>query len=309
MIFDNALIVVNQVFILFLLIGVGYLLRKLSLIDENGIRQMTNMLLMIITPCIIIRSFQTPFDASLLGGMGIAMGFAILSHVIGALIARPFFRRQPDPRRKVLEFSVVFTNCGFMCIPLLAAVLGEKGVFYGSIYITVFNVAQWTYGVLLMTGSRKNVSLFKSLVNPGTVTVLIAIPIFIFSIRLPEAISVVVGYLADTNTPLAMIVIGAQMAVVSLKNIAGDRPLLLATGLRLLVVPAIVMVILSLLPLDRVLVLSCLIPAAAPTAAAAGLFSTRFRQDTALAAQMIGLTTLLSIVTIPLMILLSDLLA
>lgn len=309
MIFDNALIVVNQVFILFLLIGVGYLLRKLKLIDENGIRQMTNMLLMIITPCIIIRSFQTPFDASLLGGMGIAAGFAVLSHVIGALVARPFFRRQPDPRRKVLEFSVVFTNCGFMCIPLLAAVLGEKGVFYGSIYITVFNVAQWTYGVLLMTGSRKNVSLFKSLVNPGTVTVLIAIPIFIFSIRLPEAISVVVGYLADTNTPLAMIVIGAQMAVVSLKNIAGDRPLLLATGLRLLVVPAIVMVILSLLPLDRVLVLSCLIPAAAPTAAAAGLFSTRFRQDTALAAQMIGLTTLLSIVTIPLMILLSDLLA
>lgn len=309
MIFENALIVVNQVLILFLLIGVGYLFRKLKMIDDNGIRQLTNLLLMIITPCIIIRSFQTPFDPTLLRGMGIAMGFAILSHVIGALVARPFFRRQPDPRRKVLEFSVVFSNCGFMCIPLLAAVLGERGVFYGSIYITVFNVAQWTYGVLLMTGSRKNVSLVKSLVNPGTVTVLIAIPIFILSIQLPTAISVVVDYLADTNTPLAMIVIGAQMAVVSLKNITKDRPLLVATGLRLLVVPALVMLILSLLPLDRVLVLSCLIPAAAPTAAAAGLFSTRYRQDTALATQMIALTTLLSIISIPVLILISDLLA
>lgn len=308
MIFENAIIVVNQVLILFLLIGVGYFLRKIKLIDENGIRQMTNLLLMVVTPCIIIGSFQTPFDPALLGGMLIALGCALLTHALGALISRPFFRRQDDPRRKVLEFSVVFSNCGFMCIPLLAAVLGQRGVFYGSIYIAVFNVAQWTYGVLLMTGSRSQMNLRKSLINPGTVVMLIAVPLFIFGIKLPPIADTVVNYLAAINTPLAMIVIGAQMAVVNLRRMAGDRQILIASGLRLLFVPGLIMLILSLLPLDRELVLSCLIPAAAPTAAATALFAAKYRQDTSLASQVIGLTTLLSIITIPLMILLSDLL-
>ena len=212
--FDNALIVATQVLILFFLVGVGYLIRKVRLIDEIGLRQVNNLLLLIVNPCLILFSFQSNFDRSLLTGMLIALVSALATHVLGAILAKLVFRHKPDSQRGVLQFSVIFSNCAFMCIPLLNAVLGNEGVMYGSIYIAIFNIGSWTYGVLLMTGNRKDINLRQAFINPGTLTILIALPLFLFQIRLPEIPLTVIGYLAAMNTPLAMIIIGIQLAMI-----------------------------------------------------------------------------------------------
>ncbi len=306
MVFENAAIVASQVLILFLLIGIGYLASKMHLVTEIGSQQMTNLLLIIVTPCVIISSFQMPFDASLLRGILISSVSALATHAAGALIAKFVFRRYPGARRKVFEFAVVFSNCGFMCIPLLNAVLGQRGVFYGSFYITVFNIAQWTYGIVLMADNRHEINLRRALINPGTLSILVALPLFLASISLPPILSTVVDSLAAINTPLAMIIIGSQMAAANLRSLFRDRQVFLAVALRLLIVPCLMMIPLSLIPMSREVALACLIPAAAPTAAVTALFATRYKQDAGLASQIIALSTLASIISIPLLIMVFD---
>ncbi|MEA4890228.1 MAG: AEC family transporter [Clostridiaceae bacterium] len=306
MVFENAVIVASQVLILFLLIGIGYLTSKMRLINEVGTQQMTNLLLIIVTPCIIISSFQMPFNTSLLWGILISSASALATHALGAVIAKLIFRRYPDARRKVFEFAVVFSNCGFMCIPLLNAVLGQQGVFYGSFYIAVFNIAQWTYGIILMADNRREISIRRALINPGTIALLVALPLFLAGISLPPILSTVIDSLAALNTPLAMIIIGSQMAAANLRSLFRDRQVFLAVAFRLLVIPGLMMIPLSLIPMSREVALACLIPAAAPTAAVTALFATRYRQDAGLASQIIALSTLASIISIPLLIMVFD---
>lgn len=238
--------------------------------------------------------------------MIVAAVSAIATHLIGALIARLFFHHTTPAQGKVLQFAVVFSNCSFMCIPLLYAILGTDGVVFGSVYIAIFNMIMWTYGVVLMTGQKSDINLRKALINPGTVSIMIALPLFLLQIRLPELVLTAVQHLANLNTPVAMMIIGAQMASISLLSVFRKKSVYLASVLRLIVVPLIMLGILSLFNLDRVLLLACLIPAMAPTAAATALFATRYDQDNLLATKIITLSTLFSIITMPLMILLSD---
>lgn len=306
MIFENASTIAQQVMILFLLIAVGFLIRKIRMIDDSSLRQINNILLIVINPCVIVVSFQSTFDQTLLLGMIVAAVSAIATHLIGALIALLVFRRTVPAQGKVLQFAVVFSNCSFMCIPLLYAILGTDGVVFGSVYIAIFNMIMWTYGVVLMTGQKSDINLRKALINPGTVSIMIALPLFLLQIRLPELVLTAVQHLANLNTPVAMMIIGAQMAGIALLSVFRKKSVYLASVLRLIVVPLIMLGILSLFNLDRVLLLACLIPAMAPTAAATALFATRYDQDNLLATKIITLSTLFSIITMPLMILLSD---
>jgi malate permease and related proteins len=308
MILDNAAIVAGQVLILFLLMGVGYLIRKIRMLDDSSLRQVNNLLLVIITPCIIVFSFQKSFDPSLLSGILISLISAVATHVLGAAIAWLVFRKTPPAQSKVLQFAVIFSNCSFMCIPLLYALLGNNGVMYGSIYIAIFNIGTWTYGVVLMTGNRKDMNIRLALLNPGTVSLVIALPLYLLQLKLPEILLTVLGYLAAMNTPLAMIIIGAQLAMIPFLSMFRHKTVFAAASLRLLLVPVLMMLALSLFHLERTVLLACLIPAMAPVAASTTLFSTRYDQDAALATKTVALSTLLSIVTMPLLILCSDLL-
>jgi hypothetical protein len=157
-----------------------------------------------------------------------------------------------------------------------------------------------------MTGSRSQIKLRQTLINPGTVAILIALPLFLARIALPDLLMAVIGPVASLNTPLAMFVIGGQMAGMAAGALWGNRQAYWAVLLRLLAVPLLMLLMLYLLPLDRELRLACLIPAAAPTAAVTALFAVRFEQDRQLATQTITLSTLFSIITLPLLILLSD---
>ncbi len=304
---DNAAIVATQVLTLFILIGVGFLIRKLRLINEMSLAQINTILLVIINPCMILSAFQSNLDLTLLSGILFAAISAVATHVIGAVIAKFAFRKVELSKSKVLQFSVVFSNCGFMCLPLLYALLGSTGVLFGSMYVAVFNIGTWTYGVLLLTGNRADINFKRALINPGTITLLIALPLYLLQIKLPGILQLVIGHIAGMNTPVAMMIIGAQLAAIPLLSMFRDKTVFAGSFLRLIIVPGIMLLILSQFPIDRTLLMSCLIPAMAPTAAAATLFATRYKQDVATSTRMIALSTLFSILTMPVILMLTDL--
>ena len=137
-------------------------------------------------------------------------------------------KAEPKKAEKVvLRVGSIFSNCGFMSLPLQKAILGNDGVFYGAIYVAVFNIFIWTYGLVAMSGDKKELSLKKLIANPGIVGVVIAILLWVFHIQLPSILYSPIDYLGALNTPIPMIIIGCQLANTSLKSMlkTKEKPL------------------------------------------------------------------------------------
>lgn len=304
---QTAGMIAGQVLVLYLLIAVGILCRKKGLINEQTTSQMTSIVLIVVTPCLIISSFQVEFDTELAVGLIISAVSAVLSHLVGIVLSSVVFRRNPDAQKRVLRFGSIYSNCGFMSFPLLSAVLGPTGVFYGSAYVAVFNVMQWTHGLIIMTGDKSQISIKKVLLNPGVIGTAIALPFFFFSIQIPEIPMEAIDSIASLNTPLAMIIIGSHIASSNIKKSLTSRASYAVAAVRLVAVPLVMLLALMLCPISSELRTACLISASAPAAASTVLFAAAHNQDSELASCVVAITTTFSIITMPVMITLSSL--
>ena len=221
------------------------------------------------------------------------------------MFAEIFFRRVDAMRRGVLQFGTVFSNAGFMAIPLEYALLGPEGAFYGAVYVTVFNIMCWTYGLKVMCGHLRDLNKRILFVNPGTVGLAIGLPLFLTSTTLPQTIGEPVRYLAELNTPLAMIIIGYYLAGARFSAYFRSPSALLASVLRLLVVPLIVLAVLILLRncgLDPVMAVALTASASAPVAAMNSMFAAKYAKDVDLSVALVSVTTLVSVITMPLIV-------
>ncbi|WP_186566739.1 AEC family transporter [Lawsonibacter celer] len=294
----NILLVASQVGTLFLLMGVGFVLTRLGKLTKTGVAQLTFVLMNIVSPCIIIDTLQVERTPALLRDMGVGVLIMCAVYALWIALAAPAFRRTEADTRDVLRFGMVYGNTGFMGLPLIQAVLGSAGLFYATAPYLVFSVVSWSHGVARM-GGRAQLSLKRLLLNPGILGSVIAITLFLLNFRLPAMVGNAVGYLGSMNTPLAMIVVGSQMAGANLGDALRSPRLYLAGAVRLLVCPALLLVLLLPLRLDPTMYAAYVILAATPTAGLTGIFAQRFGRDTAAAAQLITLSTLLSILTLP----------
>ena len=209
---DAMLTVVSKVLVMLIMIAVGYLITKKGLLTERGAAEITSILIRVVTPCLIIDSFLSGGDLEPLELL-LATVISALAIVLSILLSLPAFRKEPPERRKVLRFAIIFSNAGFMGIPLVQGIVGEKGVVYGSFFIAVFNVICWTYGYRMMNSSAK-VSLRTVLFNPGIIGLVIALPLYFLGVELPAVAAEPIGFFSDLNTPLAMLVIGSYIAKV-----------------------------------------------------------------------------------------------
>lgn len=295
---EAMLTVVTKVAVILILIAVGYTITKLGMLTERGATEINTLLLKIVTPCLIVNSFLTSQDDLTLSEMGLAVAVSALSMVLSILISFCFFRKEPPPRRKVLRFATVFSNAGFMGIPLVQSIVGAKGVIYGSFFIAVFNVICWTYGYQMMSGGAK-LRLKTVLFNPGMIGLAVGLPVFFLKLSFPAVITEPVGFLADLNTPLAMMVIGSYVARVDLKSFVSDLSVYKMAFLRLVAAPAVYLAVLLLIRPEPDLLVSSVIQASAPVAANTVLFAVQYHQDSELASKTVAVSTVLSIITIP----------
>lgn len=307
MILQGALIVIQQIFIIFILIGVGFLAAKFGILREEGARQITDLLLIIVIPCVIIMAFQASFEPSLIKNLLIAALLAALTHAAGILISKLIFRNEVPDRKMMLVYSTVFYNAGFFSLPLLLALLGETGVLYGSVFVAVFNLFAWTYGIRLMNG-ESGASKWKTFLNPGIISLLIALALVLFNIRLPDVVQTTLRYITGLHTPLAMIIIGCQFYLMWRNFNLRDLALWKTVLARNILIPLIMLALIFYLAQDKTLFFASVITASAPTATNTILFATKYRQDVNTAVQTVILTTLLTIITIPLIMTLAMLL-
>ena len=304
----NLLVVAGQVVTLFLMIGVGYVMARQGHLSQQTLGQMSHLLLYAVLPCLLISSIQIQPSPLLLRNMGLILAVTAGYYVVFCGLLPLVFRRSPEDTRATLRFGTVYANTGFMGMPLIQAVLGDEAVILAVMANVTYNLAQWTHGVALM-GGRDRMSLRQAVLNPGTVSLFIGMVIFFSGFRLPTVVETAVEYIGDLNTPLAMVVIGGQMASTNLADTFRRKELYAASGLKLVVIPAITALALLPLRLPSLVYSAAVILSATPAAGSTSILAQQFHRDPGTAAQLVSLSTLLSVLTLPVAAVASSLLA
>ena len=294
--------VLTQVVILFVLIFLGVILNKTKILNDTAIKGMTDLVLYLVTPAAIINSFIREYSTELLKNLGLGLIATFLAHIVFILLSVLLIRSKNLSRQKVLQFGVIFSNCGYMSLPLLQSLLGDDGVFFGATYIAVFQIFIWSYGIFLMSEGIKSVTLKKVILNPGLIGFLIAFIIFIANIPIPSVVHQPIYYMASLNTPLPMLIIGFHLANSNVISGLKDIKLLFGVILKLFVLPIVLILSFYLCGLKGTMPLALSICASAPTAAITTMFANKFGKDTSLSVTMVSLTTLLSVISMPLVV-------
>lgn len=297
----DFLTVASNVLTLFLLMGVGVACAKTKLLSDGAVKALANLVLYIATPCVIIKSCIREFDPAMLWGFLTVVAVAAATHAALILLARVVFRDSDESRRRVLRCATVFSNAGYMAIPLQQAILGEVGVFYCAAYIIVFNLFLWTYGLTEMSGETR-LSVKKILLNPGIIGVAVGLTLFVLPIPVPTLIADGIGHLASLNTPVPMLIVGYYLAQTNLLSALKDARGWLCMALRLVAAPLLALGALLLCGVRGDLLTACMICIATPVATSCTMFATRFDRNPRLSVNLVSLSTLLSIATLPLMV-------
>ena len=230
MIFDYFLTVSEQVVVLFMLIAVGFICGKIGFMSKSTSKNITDIVLYFVTPCVIINAYQVDFDPEILVNLGITALCAIGVHLISIVIVTLVFRGKDINKNAVLRFGTVFSNCGFMSLPLQQAIIGQEGVLYGAAFVGVFNIFLWTYGVICMGGDKKGISAKSLLLNPGILGVVIALIFFLLSFRLPNVVAQPVKYLESIKTNLPMFIKGLYLSNIKISAGLRIKRLAVCTG-------------------------------------------------------------------------------
>ncbi len=291
-----------QVLILFVLMAVGFTARKVKILTPEGIKCITELMLYVVTPCLFINSFQQEYDPALIKGFFIAAAAAIVCHVVAIGLGMLLIRDKDKARRSVFRFGIVFSNCGYMSLPLQQALLGSEAVFYGASYIAAFNIFLWTYGLALMCNGKERISVKKAILNPGTLSVTVGLLLFFLQIDLPDIIGKPIEYLAALNTPVPMMIIGYHMANVDFKRVLRSKGEYIMLATRLLIMPLLMLGALYIIGIRGTLLISCVISASAPVAAMGTMYASKYGGAAELSASCVAISTLLSVITMTLIV-------
>ncbi len=297
--------VANQILVLFFIMAAGYAAGKAGLLEQPAIKGISLLIMNVTLPAMIIHSMQFPFSMELLQDSLKMLMISVAAYVGIIAFSYGYFHiwKETGPRKDVLQFSLIFSNVAYMGYPVIQVVYGEIGVFYTALYNIPFNVVLLTLGMIIMsrsTGGSGRVDVVKALKNPGLAAVVIGFLLFSFSIRLPGALSQALETTGAATTPLAMIVIGVLLAGVSFSSVFGDARLYVLTATRLVFLPLVAFVLLKLAGVEGIMLGIPVMTIGMPVAVNTGAFASLYDSDSGLASRIVFLSTLCSMLTIPL---------
>lgn len=302
-----AVTAITQIVIMFLIIIVGIISFKVKLIDKDTNRRLSDIVLILVNPIVIFVSYQRNFNVMLLKGLLISLILATFTHVMAIVFSILFLHKKKHQSDNAMErFAIIYSNCGFIGIPLVNGVFGSEGVFYLTAYMTLFNLFLWTHGVISMTGKRDRKTVISALLSPSIIATVMGFVFFIIRISLPEVMLTSLNYIGSMNTPLAMLVAGATIAQTSMLKLFIKLRIYYISFLKLLLIPIAVLLIFSLFDIPRIVILTSVLAAACPTAVTINLFSIRYGKNYFYASELFTMTTILSLITIPLVMSIAD---
>lgn len=293
-----VLMLIQQILVMLAMMAVGAVLVRVGMVDEAGTKQLSSIALYVATPAVIIQAFAIEFDPEQLVN-ALWMGlFFTLALVVSAAIAYLVCGKAD----RVGQFAVIFSNSGFVGIPIISGLLGPEFVFYVTITMAVGTFALWTYGVLLMSGDKGQISMKKIVTNPAVIALFVGLALFFAPVRLPDMVAQFLTGMGNLNTGLGMLVLGANLGSSNLGLLFTDRRIYKACAFRLLVVPAVTILLCMVMPVSAEIRMVLLIVEACPCGAVTSMLAQLYGGDFQYGTGLVIVTTLLSMATMPLVL-------
>lgn len=294
---ETVSILIDQALLMFILMLVGFVLFKIKMLDDRTTRALGDLILYVANPAIILISLLGDFGREKLEKGGVAVLISVAMILIGIAVGYLMYRSKKPLNR----FAIIFCNNGFMGIPLIQNVMGSECVFYVAIFVAVGAVAMWTYGVIIVSGSRKEASLKKVITNPCIIAMVIGIVLGVTHMTLPAILLQTIFYLGNLNTPLAMMVLGCYLAESDVKKLLQDKDMYITSFGRLIAVPFVTLLMLMLVP-DRYMdvKITLLIATSTPAAGSLAILCKKYDNEYTYGAGIVSITTLISLFTMPL---------
>ena len=295
------MLLLQQMIVLYIIMLVGYLCRKLNLLDDHSSKKISGLVVNIANPALILSSSIN--QESTIKGLYLEYTFllAILIFTIMILLSYiiPKLLHTKKEEYGTYRVMTVFSNIGFMGFPVIAAVYGSEALLYASIYLIPYNVLIYTWGIRIMTASKQEGSSLKRMINIGVVACLISIAIYLLGIPMPKFVESSVSMLSNLTAPLSMIVIGNSLALIKWKSLFMNFKLVIFSIIKLLLLPIIGVLLLRTIGLNSMLLGVCMIMLATPVGSMTVMLAQQYEGDYELASQGVMLTTILAVITMP----------
>lgn len=292
-----------QMLALLLMIGTGYLVTKTGMMDEHTNRQMSKMIVNVFNPLLVFSGAANavgtvPLDT--MGTVGLIAAGMFLFFILAGMVLSPLFDKD-SRQRKIFQLMFVFSNLGFIGIPVVTSILGAEYVVYVTEFMLVYTIVFYTYGIALMEG-KFSLSSLKGMINTGTVCSLAALAVIIFGIQIPDFIKTAITYMGNVASPMALVAVGFTLARSDWRKIFGQGRLYVFAVIKLLALPLLMLPVLRLVTDDRALLPVCMIMFGMPIGNMPLILGNQKGIDGSTCSAAIILTTVLCVFTVPVLL-------
>ena len=300
---EMAFIILKQTLVMGIYMAAGYILFKTGKITLEGSRTLANVLIWLITPCMLIRSFCVEYSTEKLIMLGQSFVLCTIAMFLSIFVASRIFRKNAIDR-----FAAAFSNAGFIGIPLILAAMGQEAVFYICGLLVWVNLLQWSWGVAIIKGEKMSFSPRALLTNPFIYATLISLFLFLTGLgtRLPSVVSTAISGIADLTAPIAMLILGVYLAQTKISKLFAMPRLYFLSVIRMWLIPLLTLLVFALFPFPSDIRMTVLISAAAPVGANVAVYAQMYNGDYPYACQTVAQSTVLSIAMQPLFIMLAS---
>lgn len=294
-------ILINSIILMAILMCIGYYLRKKEILNDDGEDALTYLLVNITTPAMVINAMNIEFSFEQLKTgfvlLAVAIIFDIILVILGNLAA---MKTGDDEKKKIIKYSIVLLNGGFMGFPLAYQIYGPEGMFYATMFHVPNIIFMWTYGVSVLLGKKKIKNRYKyMLLNPGMVGIYIGLILYISQLQLPLFVSNLLDLLTNATTFLSMIIIGSIIATIGIKESIVSKEPYMPTFVRLVVSPLIMIAIMKLLALGEMIEQIYVMYASLPVAVLMPILAQKYGGDMIYGSKIVVITHIVSLFTIP----------
>ena len=293
-----------QMLALLIMIGAGYFVTKKGMLDAHTNNQMSDLIVNIFNPMLVLASAANSVGQISLAAMKLAGIIAVgmfLAFIIAGMVLSPLFEKDRE-LRKIFQLMFVFSNVGFIGIPVISSIFGAEYVVYVSEFMLVYTLVFYTYGIALMDGKFSKDSL-RAMVNPGTIAGLLAMAVILFEIQLPEFLNTAVTYLGNVTSPMALVAVGFALADSDIKKVFCQPRLYLFSVVKLLVLPLLLLPLLRFAVGTSDLLSVCMVMFGMPVGNMPLILGTQRGLDVTACSAAIILSTVLCVLTVPVLLL------
>lgn len=297
-------VIINQMLVLFVIMIIGYIANKKNILDEDTNKKISSLLLNITSPALILSSVVNQSEKGdpnlVLSVVGLSIILYAILPFIGIFLAK--ILKVPKEDKSLYQFMTIFANIGFMGFPVIESIFGSEAVFFAAIINLIFNIFCYSYGVFLISENNKLSFDIKTLINPGIIVSIISIVIYIINIEVSSIIKETTSLVGGITTPLAMMLIGSSLAQIPIKEVFLERRLYPYTFIKQIIIPIIFFLVLRNFVTNELILGIMIIISGMPVGTITIMFCNEYEGNIKLASKTIFITTLCSIVTVPVLV-------